>query len=129
LTKAKGKRGLSRLREEVLEKHGLRKGKQGHLRPKIGRALIGPKQRRSRHKTALMAALELAFDADIDDLLDLDDSLQVVASKLGLDQSTVSRWRLRRGMREGEDRLVPEHGAPYVTPDGEGLEYTFIIPV
>lgn len=52
-------------------------------------------------KTPLMLALEQIFDSDIDRLL-MAGELGSVASMLGIDKTTVCKWRLKRGLRQTE---------------------------
>lgn len=80
------------LREEILKRRGLTQGRYGRLRP------VKP-HTRSKNKTWAMEALELEFGKPIEELLAPGVSIILVARRLGIDKGTVSKWRLRFGLR------------------------------
>ena len=100
-------RGAARkVREKILEARGLEKGHYGKLIEKRVEAVRqGIPPDTGEGKTRLMRAIEGLLGADIDDLLHAyegrSDYLERTAKMMGVDQSTVSKWRLRRGFRDG----------------------------
>ena len=90
-----------RVRRDMLKGRGLTKGRYGKLLDEPKEKLVGiaaPGLGREG-KTPLMLALERIFSLDIDLLLVIRDSEREVADVLGIDETTVSKWRLRRGLR------------------------------
>lgn len=81
---------ISKLRERILDKQRLKvvqdPGKH-HRIEKID-------ERKDLNRTPLMIALELAHDAPIEDLIS-EGTIYQVAKRLGIDPSTVSKWRTR----------------------------------
>lgn len=51
-------------------------------------------------KTLAMRLLEREFETQIEDLLTKHEGLAATARYLGIDPSTVSKWRLKLGLRE-----------------------------
>ena len=68
-----------------------------------GRGLDTPKPRRTLAPaggmhTLAMRLLEVQFDSTIEDLIK-EGTIANIAGKLGIDESTVSLWRLKLGLR------------------------------
>lgn len=82
----------SQLREQILKRHGLVTGKYGQLKQRVA-------QRPADNKTWAMLALELRFGKDIEELLSPGTNINTVARRLSIDKGTVSKWRLRFGLR------------------------------
>jgi len=80
-----------RVRRQVLKKHGLVRTGQGHLEPM-------PEEPDDPNKTLAMRLIEARLGLQIEDLLS-EGSLKEVALLLGVKESTVSKWRLRLGLR------------------------------
>ena len=85
----RGKGPKARIQEAILKKrHGLR------IVPLDEPAKVDPR------KTLAMRLMEQQHGISIEDLISEDvGSLATVAKILGIDESTVSKWRLRLGMR------------------------------
>jgi len=86
------------LREQILKEHGLishqkAKGKGKRLVTHLPTMLTGS-------KTILMELLESRHKKDIRELL-ITGSLTVVAKNLGIDFTTVSKWKKRLGLNGG----------------------------
>lgn len=80
-----------KIRRKVLKDHGLIRAGQGHLEPT-------PDEPVDPNKTLAMRLIEARLDRLIEDLL-MEGSLKEVALLLGIKESTVSKWRLRLGLR------------------------------
>jgi len=82
-----------RLRQEILRKRGLQREGHGHLGdvPK-------PEFTDSGNKTLAMRLLEEIHGRPIEELL-MEGNINEVGAALFLDPSTVSKWRLRLGLR------------------------------
>ncbi len=80
-----------RVRRSVLKKRGLVRVGKGHLEPM-------PDEPIDPNKTLAMRLIEARLDRLIEDLL-MEGSLKEVADLLGIKESTVSKWRLRLGLR------------------------------
>ncbi len=80
-----------KIRRKVLKDHGLARIGQGHLEPM-------PEKPADPNKTLAMRLIEARLDRLIEDLL-MEGSLKEVADLLGIKESTVSKWRLRLGLR------------------------------
>ena len=83
-------RGLgpkARIQEAILRERGLDT-------PKSKRTMSSPD---GKH-TLAMRLLEVQFDSTIEDLI-REGTIANVAEKLGIDESTVSLWRLKLGLR------------------------------
>jgi len=80
-----------RVRRQVLKKHGLVRTGQGHLEPM-------PEEPGDPNKTLAMRVLQELHGMSIEELL-MKGSLKKVAVLLGVGESTVSKWRLRLGLR------------------------------
>lgn len=108
----RGKSKVTKLREDVLSRRGMLKKGYGKLAVTdsdvaIPRPLLEPGEDREG-KTILMLALERVWNTDIDSLLDPLRSIREVGEKLGIDESTVSKWRLMRGLRSKQATYVLE---------------------
>ena len=105
----RGKGEVTKVRESILRKRGLRKGRYGKLDKEQDQTIKEPIPCRANrgNKTLLMVTLERLYNSDIDSLLDITKPLKEVAERLVLDESTVSKWRLRRGLRDTIKE--PEH--------------------
>ena len=86
-----GIRFKERVRRKVLKDRGLIRTGQGHLEP----ASTEPGD---PNKTLAMRLIEDRLGVMIEDLLS-EGSLKEVAVLLGIKESTVSKWRLRLGLR------------------------------
>jgi len=80
-----------RIRRKVLKDRGLIRTGKGHLEPM-------PDEPEDPNKTLAMRLIEARLDRLIEDLL-MEGSLKEVADLLGIKESTVSKWRLRLGLR------------------------------
>ena len=80
-----------RIRRKVLKDHGLTRTGQGHLEPM-------PDEPGDPNKTLAMRLIEARLGRLMEDLL-AEGSLKEVAELLGIKESTVSKWRLRLGLR------------------------------
>ena len=90
----RGKGIKARVQESVLKRKGLEPSPSGSLRPKpIPIA----------DKTLTMRLLEIQFGEDIDVLIK-DGTIADVADYVGIEESTVSKWRLRLGLRTKGNR-------------------------
>lgn len=90
----RGKGIKARVQEAVLKEKGLEPSSSGSLQPKpIPIA----------NKTLAMRLLEIQFGEDIDALIK-DGTIADVADYLGIEESTVSKWRLRLGLRTRANR-------------------------
>lgn len=83
-----------RIRERILKERGLAPSPKGSLEPKEPMSIPDP----DSLKTLAMRLLEIQFGVPIEELLQVGD-LKTTARILGIDQSTVSLWRLRLGLR------------------------------
>ena len=94
---SRGKGEVTKLRERILERRGLKKAYRRGLTDET----VEPRRVKDREgKTILMYILERLHGADIDRLLDMTKPIKTVADNLEIDESTVSKWRLRRGLRD-----------------------------
>lgn len=82
-----------RIRRDLLKKRGLVRTGYGHIEDK-------PDVPHDPRKTLAMRLLEAQFDCPIEELLVLG-GIREVGNRLGIDSSTVSKWRLRLGLRNG----------------------------
>ena len=80
-----------RIRRDVLGKHNLERTGKGH----IGAIPTPPPDPR---KTLIMRLLEDKHGLPMEELLLMGD-LEEVGEMLGVDQSTISKWRKRLGLR------------------------------
>ncbi|KKM65171.1 hypothetical protein LCGC14_1494090 [marine sediment metagenome] len=80
-----------KLRRKLLKDRNLIRTGQGHLEPV-------PDEPNDPNKTLAMRLIEARLDRLIEDLL-VEGSLKEVADLLGIKESTVSKWRLRLGLR------------------------------
>lgn len=76
------------------------------LKPERYHGLKSPELPTDDNKTLAMRLLEVHFDAKIEDLL-FYGNLAATARYLGIDPSTVSKWRLKLGL--------PRAGTPHVS--------------
>ena len=81
-----------RIRKQVLKNRGLVRTGQGHLEPMPDSPDGDP------NKTLAMRLIEARLGVQIEELLS-EGSLKEVAVLLGVKESTVSKWRLRLGLR------------------------------
>ncbi|KKL52720.1 hypothetical protein LCGC14_2282670 [marine sediment metagenome] len=86
-----GVRFKERIRRKVLKDRGLIRTGQGHLEQAPDKA-VDP------NKTLAMRLIEARHGRLIEDLLS-EGSLKECADLLGIKESTVSKWRLRLGLR------------------------------
>ena len=84
---------MSKLTRDILERH------QDTRRSRLPPGIAKPGSDGRIGKTALMLALEQVFGTNIDQLLMLHEDEHKVADILGVDNTTVSKWRLKRGLR------------------------------
>lgn len=80
-----------RIRRRLLKNRGLVRAGHGHLEPM-------PDEPRDPNKTLAMRLIEARLGVLIEVLL-LEGSLKEVAALIGVDETTVSKWRLRLGLR------------------------------
>ena len=80
-----------KVRRGVLKKRGLVRAGQGHLEPM-------PDEPDDPNKTLAMRLIEARLGIMIEELLS-EGSLKEVAVLIGVKESTVSKWRLRLGLR------------------------------
>lgn len=80
-----------RIRRKILKDRGLTRAGQGHLEPQ-------PAEPDDPNKTLAMRLIEARLGVMIEELLS-EGSLKEVAVLLGVKESTVSKWRLRLGLR------------------------------
>ncbi|KKM83399.1 hypothetical protein LCGC14_1309950 [marine sediment metagenome] len=124
MVRGRGKSEVTKLREQALSRRGLLKEGYGKLvkeepkdsdntgesNPSGGfynlRSDIEDGKREG--KTILMLTLERLFNTDIDSLLDTSRPIKEVGEKLGINESTVSKWRLMRGLRSKQVTYVLE---------------------
>ncbi len=84
--------GLKRkVQNKILKDRGLKRKGEGKLEPM-------PDEPVDPNKTLAMRLIEARLGRLIEDLL-MEGSLQEVAVLLGIKESTVSKWRLRLGLR------------------------------
>jgi len=81
------------LRRRILKKRGLEEHSYGRLVEVDRPDLIIPENRTMR-----MVRIELEQGKPLEELL-MDGDLNEVANRLGIDFTTVSKWRLRLGLR------------------------------
>lgn len=86
-----GIRFAERTRRKLLKDRGLIRTGQGHLEPM-------PEEPADPNKTLAMRLIEARLGLQIEELLS-EGSLKEVALLLGVKESTVSKWRLRLGLR------------------------------
>ena len=86
-----GIRFKERVRRKLLKDRGLVRVGKGHLEPM-------PDEPEDPNKTLAMRLIEARLGRLIEDLL-MEGSLKEVADLLGIKESTVSKWRLRLGLR------------------------------
>ncbi|KKM15956.1 hypothetical protein LCGC14_1690780 [marine sediment metagenome] len=79
-----------RTQDQILDARGLRRTGHGHLEPKTRPSTPGA--------TFAMRFIEEKFSAPIRELIANGSNVEV-ADFLGLDPSTISKWRLRLGLR------------------------------
>jgi hypothetical protein len=86
------------LQRDILKKRGLESEYYGGLKPQE----IVP----DSSKTLAMRLIEVRFGIPIEELLKVEqyENLEPIAKKLGIDISTVCKWRLKLGLREPRDR-------------------------
>jgi len=86
------------MRQHLLARRGLARVGQGHLEslPPLEPA---PEFPSDTHKTLAMKLVERRFGVPIEELL-VEGMLQEVGTLLGIDQSTVSKWRKLLGLRD-----------------------------
>ena len=84
------------LRQEILRQRGLVKGKGGKLK---FNTIMPFKGSTNSSLTLAMRLLEEVHQQSIEDLLAVHLPLRRVARNLGVDVSTVSKWRTRLGMQ------------------------------
>ncbi|KKM75844.1 hypothetical protein LCGC14_1386030 [marine sediment metagenome] len=80
-----------RVRRKILKDRGLVRAGKGHLEP-------APDEPGDPNKTLAMRLIEARLGVMIEELLS-EGSLKEVAVLLGIKESTVSKWRLRLGLR------------------------------
>jgi hypothetical protein len=80
-----------RVRRKILKDRGLIRAGKGHLEPM-------PDEPNDPNKTLAMRLIEARLGVLIEELLS-EGSLKEVAVLLGVDETTVSKWRLRLGLR------------------------------
>ncbi len=80
-----------RIRRKILKDRGLVRTGKGHLEP-------APDEPADPNKTLAMRLIEARLDRLMEDLL-MEGSLKEVGLLLGVKESTVSKWRLRLGLR------------------------------
>lgn len=80
-----------RIRRKILKDRGLIRVGKGHLEPM-------PDEPCDPNKTLAMRLIEARLGVLMEDLL-AEGSLKEVAMLLGVKESTVSKWRLRLGLR------------------------------
>ena len=80
-----------KVRRKILRNHGLIRAGQGHLEPM-------PDEPDDPNKTLAMRLIEARLGIVIEELLS-EGSLKEVAVLIGVKESTVSKWRLRLGLR------------------------------
>lgn len=89
------------MQREILERRGLRRGRNSQIVNSSLDVRGSSKVTISRiKKTPLMRAIEERWNQPIEELLDTNLPIEVIGNKLGVNQSTVSLWRLRLGLRE-----------------------------
>ena len=79
-----------RVQQQILDKRDLDRTGHGHLEPKV--------EPSSDNKTWAMLLMEQKFGAPIEELISHGSNVEV-GNLLGLDPSTISKWRLRLGLR------------------------------
>lgn len=92
--------GKQQLRNLILERRGLLKGKQGKLR--IKPPLANPATPERKGVTYAMKLLEKEYGMPIEQLIDPKLGNNKVARRLGVDPATVSRWRYKLGLLKKE---------------------------
>lgn len=94
-------RAKQRIRADILKRRGLRVGKYSRIEPDVvDRQSMNLSTDPS--KTLAMKLIEEALGTDIKEML-ASGTLGEVAEMLGVDKSTVSKWRLRLGLRKGNN--------------------------
>jgi hypothetical protein len=81
-----------RTRRTILKRHGQARTGYGHIEDR--RVSTDPR------KTLTMRLLEDKFDLPMEQIL-MEGDLKEVGDRLGIHISTVSKWRLRLGLRDG----------------------------
>ncbi|KKL63028.1 hypothetical protein LCGC14_2179230 [marine sediment metagenome] len=81
---------VRRIRQQILEGRDLDRTGHGHLGPKP--------QPPANNKTFAMRFVEEKFDAPIEELISHGSNVEV-GNLLSLSPSTISKWRLRLGLR------------------------------
>lgn len=90
------------LREEVLRRRGLVEGPRGKLRIKPPLAGLGPGPPEVRPGiTARMRLIEITHGKPIEVLL-VRGSVREVGRRLGINYSTVSKWRMKFGLADSQ---------------------------
>lgn len=88
-----------RIQRDILRKRGLEPEEHGGLKTQE----IAPAD---GNKTLAMRLIEVRFGRPIEELLKVEryENLGPIAQRLGIDVSTVCKWRLKLGLREPRDR-------------------------
>ena len=86
-----GLRLKRKIQNKILKERGLQRKGEGKLEPM-------PDEPVDPNKTLAMRLIEARLDRLIEELL-MEGSLQEVSLLLGIKESTVSKWRLRLGLR------------------------------
>jgi len=90
-----------RLKRRIANRRGLDLAKKGKLRP-----VEVPTTPSSNNKSLVMRMVEANFGTTIEVLIDQSQGEeQAIAKRLGVSESTISRWRLRLGMRTTSSSL------------------------
>ena len=79
-----------RVQQQILDKRDLERTRHGHLEPKTKPDTAG--------KTFAMRLMEEKFGVPIEELIGHGSNVEV-GNMLGLSPSTISKWRLRLGLR------------------------------
>ena len=85
-----------RIKRDILAKRGLEPGEYGKPIP------VSINLPKGDHKTLTMKLIEKQLGLPLEVLL-MDGDLNSIADRLGIHFTTVSKWRLRLGLRERKD--------------------------
>ncbi len=121
-----------RLQNLVLERRGLTRRPQGRLVPALAQseidAIYTPRTQpfvRNRVNPLLtisMQLLEYRFNTPIEKLLAPHLPLNVVADRLGIDFTTVSKWRGILGLRKGTNGTTGSGRLPQLDPGPSSID-------
>ena len=92
-------RAKQRIRADILKRRGLVAKKYGQVEPVVLPPIRTPLAGARNGKTLAMRLIEGELNMPIEEVLSTG-TLGEVSEMLGVDKSTISKWRLKLGLRE-----------------------------